>query len=79
MCTFHEAKKHNPNAPIGSENTHWFIGTNWSNLQNILFRDFKNHCNDGGISSPIIIYYPNKTKEAAINYDITYILYFIST
>ena len=66
-------------APIGSENSHWQIGTVWANLCNTPFRKFKNTCYEGGLSSPLIIHYPKKIKKPSINHQTVYVWDFVPT
>jgi arylsulfatase A-like enzyme len=49
---------HDPAAPLGSEPTFLCLGPGWSSLANTPFRRHKTWVHEGGISTPLIVYWP---------------------
>ena len=54
---------HDRNAPPGSAATHLGLGPGWSSNSNAPFRLHKSWVNEGGISSPLIVNWPNGIKD----------------
>ena len=50
---------HDPNAPPGSAKTFLSIGPAWSSLANTPLRLHKSWTHEGGISTPLIVHWPN--------------------
>jgi arylsulfatase A-like enzyme len=48
-----------PNRMPGPENTYQSYGTAWANLSNTPFRLYKHWIHEGGISTPLIVHWPN--------------------
>ncbi len=53
---------HDPDAPIGSAKTYPCLGPGWSNAANTPFRRHKTWVHEGGISTPLIVSWPNGIK-----------------
>ena len=53
---------HDPSAPLGSARTHLGLGPGWASCSNAPFRLHKSWVNEGGISSPLIVQWPNGIK-----------------
>jgi arylsulfatase A-like enzyme len=50
---------HDPSAPMGSEKTFLCLGPGWSSSSNTPFRRHKTWVHEGGISTPLIVHWPN--------------------
>ncbi len=46
----------------GAENTYVAYGLPWANASNTPFREYKHWVHEGGISTPLIVHYPNLIK-----------------
>lgn len=53
----------NPTIMPGSETTIQSVGIGWANAQNTPFRLFKHYIHEGGISTPLILQWPDKIKK----------------
>ena len=53
-----------PEIMPGAENTYQSYGTAWANLSNTPFRLYKHWIHEGGISTPLIIHWPDGIKAA---------------
>ncbi|GIX01193.1 MAG: arylsulfatase [Thermogutta sp.] len=49
---------HDPKAPMGSEKTFLCLGPGWSSASNTPFRRHKTWVHEGGISTPLIVHWP---------------------
>ncbi len=49
---------------IGSPDSDVFLGQSWATLNNTPFRRYKHHTHEGGIATPLILSWPNKTAAA---------------
>ena len=47
----------------GPENTYQSYGTAWANLSNTPFRLYKHWIHEGGISTPLIVHWPDGIRE----------------
>ena len=47
----------------GSENTYVSYGKSWANVSNTPFREYKHWVHEGGISTPLIVHYPDLVKH----------------
>ncbi len=54
---------HDKTAPMGSAKTHLGLGPGWASNSNAPFRLHKSWVNEGGISSPMIVHWPNGIKD----------------
>ena len=54
---------HDRTAPPGSARTHLGLGPGWSSNSNAPFRLHKSWVHEGGISSPLIVHWPNGIKD----------------
>ena len=52
-----------PGIALGPENTYGGYGLNWANLSNTPFKKFKTYTHEGGISTPLIVHWPNGITE----------------
>lgn len=52
------ADGHNPDAPMGSAESHLCLGPGWSTVANTPFRKHKTWTHEGGISTPFIAHWP---------------------
>lgn len=50
---------HDPDAPMGSADSYLCLGPGWSSSCNTPFRRHKTWTHEGGISSPLIVHWPN--------------------
>ena len=50
--------KNGPDAMAGGEDTFTGVGRGWANVSNTPFREYKHFAHEGGISSPLIAYWP---------------------
>ena len=55
---------HDPEAPPGSAKTYLCLGPGWSTTCNTPFRRHKTWVHEGGISTPLIVHWPNGIKGA---------------
>ncbi|MFN8709570.1 MAG: arylsulfatase [Planctomyces sp.] len=53
---------HQPDAPAGSAETYLCLGPGFSSLANTPFRRHKTWVHEGGISTPLIVHWPNRIK-----------------
>lgn len=53
-----------PNVMPGPEDTYIAYGINWANVSNTPFRQYKHFVHEGGISTPLIAYWPAGIKRA---------------
>ncbi|MHB0956729.1 MAG: arylsulfatase [Pirellulaceae bacterium] len=53
---------HDPNAPPGSADSYLCLGPGWSNCANTPFRRHKTWVHEGGISTPLIVRWPQGIK-----------------
>jgi arylsulfatase len=53
----------NPSIMPGGEATFQSVGLQWANAQNTPFRLFKHYIHEGGISTPLIVQWPDKIKK----------------
>ena len=59
------ADGHDSTAPPGSGASHLCLGPGWSSAANTPFRLHKSWVHEGGISSPWIMHWPNKIRDAS--------------
>ena len=52
-----------PGIELGSENTYGSYGLSWANLSNTPFKKFKTYVHEGGISTPLIVHWPNGISD----------------
>jgi arylsulfatase len=52
-----------PNRMPGPENTYQSYGVAWANLSNTPFRFYKHWIHEGGISTPLIVHWPNGIRD----------------
>jgi arylsulfatase len=57
------ADGHDKTAPLGSGRTYLGLGPGWASNSNAPFRLHKSWVNEGGISSPMIVHWPNGIKD----------------
>ena len=50
--------KNGPDAMAGPEDTFTGVGRGWANVSNTPFREYKHFAHEGGISTPLIAYWP---------------------
>src|SRR5207237_787828 len=53
---------HDPAAPPGSAKTHLCLGPGWSSVANTPFRRHKTWVHEGGISTSLIVHWPQQIK-----------------
>ena len=53
-----------PSRMPGPENTYQSYGTAWANLSNTPFRLYKHWIHEGGISTPLIVHWPNGIRDS---------------
>ncbi|WP_170283956.1 sulfatase-like hydrolase/transferase [Flagellimonas olearia] len=73
-----EMKKYNQSLP-GGKDTYEFLGPAWGWAINTPFRRHKAWVYEGGIASPMIVKWPHKQKEGAINRDVIHVVDFAPT
>jgi len=54
----------NPERMPGPENTYQSYGVAWANLSNTPFRLYKHWIHEGGISTPLIVHWPNGIRDS---------------
>jgi arylsulfatase len=54
---------HDASAPLGSARTHLGLGPGWASNSNAPFRLHKSWVNEGGIASPLIVYWPKGIQD----------------
>lgn len=54
---------HDPKAPLGSGRSYLGLGPGWSTMSNSPFRMHKSWVHEGGISSPLIVHWPEGITE----------------
>ena len=47
----------------GPADTYIGYGKNWANVSNTPFREYKHWVHEGGVSSPLIVSYPNGLRK----------------
>lgn len=52
-----------PEAMPGPQDTYIAYGLNWANISNTPFREYKHFVHEGGISTPLIVHWPNGLKR----------------
>jgi arylsulfatase len=52
--------------PVGTSGSFDYVYRNWAQVSNTPFRAYKNNMHEGGISSPLIAWYPKKIKANTI-------------
>ncbi|MCX6309189.1 MAG: sulfatase-like hydrolase/transferase, partial [Bacteroidia bacterium] len=51
---------------LGNESPEQSYRVNWANVSNTPFREYKHYVHEGGISTPLIAYWPSKIKKTGI-------------
>lgn len=59
--------EYDQSAAFGSGETHWQVGPAWTNFSNTPLRKWKNHCYEGGLSTPFIMNAPAIIKKTGIS------------
>ena len=54
---------HDPSAPLGSAKSYLGLGPGWSTMSNTPFRWHKSWVHEGGISTPLIVHWPQGISE----------------
>jgi arylsulfatase len=68
-----------PGVMPGPEDTYQSYGIPWANASNTPFRLYKHWVHEGGISSPLIAYWPGKTKAGSITHEPGHLIDVMST
>lgn len=68
-----------PGVMPGPEDTYQSYGIPWANASNTPFRLYKHWVHEGGISSPLIAYWPSKTRAGAISHEPGHLIDLMST
>lgn len=55
-----------PNVMPGAEETYQSYGVPWANLSNTPFRLYKHWVHEGGISTPLIVHWPDRVKDKGV-------------
>lgn len=64
-----------PDLKLGPDYTYGSYGVRWANVSNTPFRQHKSWVHEGGISSPLILFWPNGFQERnTIRHDILHII-----
>jgi len=58
-----EINRGKPGVPPGGPDSYWSYGLPWANASNTPFRLYKHWVHEGGISTPLIAYWPGKIKQ----------------
>lgn len=69
-----EIHRSEPGAVIGETASYESIGLPWGNVANTPFRKFKSWVHEGGISTPLIIKYPQMIKEGSKTSEVGHII-----
>jgi arylsulfatase len=73
-------KGHDPSVPMGSEFSHLCLGPGWSTCSNTPFRRHKIWAHEGGISSPLVAFWPNGIKaRGELRHNMGHIIDFLPT
>ena len=57
------ARENNPAVMPGPQDTYQSYGVPWANVSNTPFRRYKHWVHEGGISTPLIVYWPEKIED----------------
>jgi arylsulfatase len=68
-----------PGVMPGPEDTYQSYGIPWANASNTPFRLYKHWVHEGGISSPLIAYWPGRTKAGSITHEPGHLIDVMST
>jgi arylsulfatase A-like enzyme len=68
-----------PDLMPGPEDTYQSYGIPWANASNTPFRLYKHWVHEGGISSPLIAYWPGRTKPGSITHQPGHLVDVMST
>ncbi len=68
-----------PGVMPGSEDTYQSYGIPWANASNTPFRLYKHWVHEGGISTPLIAYWPGKTRAGTISHEPGHLIDIMST
>ena len=69
-----------PEIPPGPMESYRTLGVEWANASNTPFRKYKWWCHEGGISTPLIAYWPNVIKNVGgINHQVGHIMDIMAT
>ncbi len=52
-----------PGVELGPDDTYGGYGINWASVSNSPFQKYKKYAHEGGISTPLIVHWPDKIKE----------------
>jgi len=73
-------KGHDPTVPPGSEMSHLCLGPGWSSCSNSPFRRHKIWVHEGGVSTPLVAYWPNGIKSRGeLRHDTGHVIDFLPT
>lgn len=71
---------HNPDAPLGSAESYLCLGPGFSTASNTPFRRHKFWTHEGGITTPLIAYWPQGIKDkGSIRYSMGHVIDFLPT
>ncbi|NRA49887.1 MAG: arylsulfatase, partial [Phaeodactylibacter sp.] len=64
---------------VGDRNSYESLGRAWANVSNTPFRMYKHWVHEGGISSPLLVHYPDLVKQARIDTNVLHIMDIVPT
>lgn len=71
---------HDPDAPMGAEETHLCLGPGWSTHCNTPHKRHKIWVNEGGVATPLIAHWPNGIKaQGELRHDTGHVIDFLPT
>ena len=71
---------HDPNAPLGSAGSYLCLGPGWATASNTPFRRHKIWNHEGGISTPLIVHWPNGIKKpGTLRHDLGHVVDVVPT
>ena len=69
----------NPNLMPGREDTYQSYGIAWANVSNTPFRLYKHWVHEGGIATPLIVYWPDGIKPKGLTGEIGHVIDIMAT
>lgn len=74
-----EMRNYTPGVPPGPAHSYRSVDPPWANVQNTPFRKFKRWDHEGGISTPLIAYWPNTIEPSQITSQVGHIIDVMAT
>jgi arylsulfatase len=68
-----------PDVPPGPVNSYRTVDAPWANAQNTPFRKYKRWDHEGGISTPLVAYWPGVIKPGSITHEVGHLIDIMAT